>query len=152
MWDTATGQEVIVLRAVASAFTLYFDLINLAEEDYRVQALRQREREHYPAPTGESIAEAVGLIKQRGLSSDQLASLLESLHIELVFTAHPTEAKRRTILSKLQRISVTLRVHQSADLLPREREQSLASMRAEITALWLTARRAVKRQVDRGRR
>lgn len=43
MWDTATGQEVIVLRAVASAFTLYFDLINLAEEDYRVQALRQRE-------------------------------------------------------------------------------------------------------------
>lgn len=81
MWDTATGQEVIVLRAVASAFTLYFDLINLAEEDYRVQALRQREREHYPAPTGESIAEAVGLIKQRGLPSDQLASFVrESPH------------------------------------------------------------------------
>jgi len=56
-------------------------LINLAEEDYRVQALRQREREHYPAPTGESIAEAVGLIKQRGLPSDQLASFVrESPH------------------------------------------------------------------------
>jgi phosphoenolpyruvate carboxylase len=127
-------------RAVASAFTLYFDLINLAEEDYRVQALRQREREHYPAPTSDSIAEAVSLIKQRGLSSDQVASLLKDLHIELVFTAHPTEAKRRTILSKLQRISAMLRDHQSTDLLPREREQTLAALRAEITALWLTDR------------
>ena len=44
-------------RAVASAFTLYFDLANLAEETQRVYALREREREQDPAPTSESIRE-----------------------------------------------------------------------------------------------
>src|SRR5512136_948060 len=46
-------------RGVAAAFALYFDLVNVAEEDYRVRALRQRQRDHYPAPLGESIADAI---------------------------------------------------------------------------------------------
>src|SRR5512143_545604 len=46
-------------RAVASAFTLYFDLVNLAEERYRVRALRQRERNPSPAPLTESPARAL---------------------------------------------------------------------------------------------
>lgn len=53
-------------RAVASAFTLYFDLVNLAEETFRVEALRERERAQYPQPIGESIAEAVGRLKKQG--------------------------------------------------------------------------------------
>src|SRR5512136_1597336 len=57
-------------RAIASAFTLYFDLTNLAEEAYRVHTLRGREREQYPAPIDESIAAAIELLKQRGLASD----------------------------------------------------------------------------------
>ena len=127
-------------RAIAAAFTLYFDLVNLAEEDSRVQALRLREREQYPEPTGGSIAEAITLLKQRGVTANQLSALLHDLKIELVLTAHPTEAKRRTILSKLQRITETLRVLQVTDPLPREREMILASLRTEVTALWLTDR------------
>ncbi len=137
--------EVAVLnansaRAIASAFTLYFDLVNLAEEDYRVQALRQREREHAPAPIGESIAEALSLFKQRGVTGPQMIALLHDLHIELVFTAHPTEARRRTILSKLQRVSTALHVLHSSELLPRERDERVSALRAEITSLWLTDR------------
>jgi len=132
-------------RAVASAFTLYFDLVNLAEEAYRVQALRQREREQHPAPIGESIAEAVALLKQRGVSRDRVAAVLQHLHIELVLTAHPTEAKRRTVLSKLQRIAETLHALQHPDPLPREREAYIAVLRSEITALWLTDRARTKR-------
>ncbi len=69
-----------------------------------------------------------------------MADLLRELRIELVLTAHPTEAKRRTVLSKLQRISDLLRHLQDADLLPRERMELLAGLQAEITALWLTDR------------
>ncbi|HTP07741.1 MAG TPA: phosphoenolpyruvate carboxylase, partial [Anaerolineae bacterium] len=125
-------------RGVAAAFTLYFDLVNVAEEDYRVQALRQRQREYYPEPIGESLADAIGQLKQRGVTSEQLAALLNQLHIELVLTAHPTEAKRRTILSKLQRVGQRLQQIDVNDPLPDEREDILNAVRAEITALWLT--------------
>ncbi len=125
-------------RGVAAAFTLYFDLINVAEEDYRVQALRQRQRELHPNPVDESIADAIGQLKARGLTREQMAAVLNQLHIELVLTAHPTEAKRRTILSKLQRVGQGLRRLDATDLLPHEREEVLNALRAEITALWLT--------------
>jgi phosphoenolpyruvate carboxylase len=127
-------------RATASAFAVYFDLINLAEEVHRIQALRARERAQYPAPIGESIGEAIARLQARGVTSERMAKLLRELRIELVLTAHPTEAKRRTVLSKLQRISDLLRHLQDADLLPRERTELMAGLQAEITALWLTDR------------
>ena len=127
-------------RATASAFAVYFDLINLAEEVHRIQALRARERAQYPAPIGESIGEAIARLRARGVTTERMAKLLRELRIELVLTAHPTEAKRRTVLSKLQRISDLLRHLQDADLLPRERTELSAGLQAEITALWLTDR------------
>ncbi len=127
-------------RAVAAAFAVYFDLVNMAEDEYRVRTLRQRERERHPAPIGESVAEAVRLLKSRGVTPGQMAGLLRRLRVELVLTAHPTEAKRRTILGKLQRIARILRALTGPDLLPREREAALVSLRAEVTALWLTDR------------
>lgn len=127
-------------RAVAAAFTLYFDLVNLAEESYRVVSLRRREAELHPAPINESIGEAVAALKQRGVTVEQLKPVLENLHIELVLTAHPTESRRRTILSKLQRIAQAAGRLQAADSLPRERRDILDALRAEITSLWLTDR------------
>lgn len=128
------------MRSVASAFTVYFDLVNLAEEVFRVQAVRERERELDPAPIDESIASAIASLKQLGVSAEAMAVLLGDLHVELVLTAHPTEAKRRTILSKLRRISEDVRGLNNLDLLPREHAALLADLRAEITELWLTDR------------
>ncbi|HEX7589250.1 MAG TPA: phosphoenolpyruvate carboxylase [Anaerolineae bacterium] len=132
-------------RAVASAFTLYFDLANLAEEAQRVDALRQRQREQYPVPIDESIGDAIAALKRKGIPSAQMAHLLRDLHIELVLTAHPTEAKRRTILAKLQRISQIIHALNNTNPLPREREDYYAAMRAEITSLWLTHRARTRR-------
>ena len=126
--------------ATASAFAVYFDLVNLAEEEHRIQALRSREAAVYPGAIGESIGEAVGLLKDRGFTSGQMAALLARLRLELVLTAHPTEAKRRTVLSKLQRLSEVLRRLHDPALLPRERAAEVEALRAEITALWLTDR------------
>jgi len=126
--------------AIASAFTLYFDLINIAEESERISALRQRERAQFPKPTGESVGQTIGLLKERGVTPEQLQRLLDTLRIELVLTAHPTEAKRRTILSKLERISKDVELIRQGNLLPREEEAALDEIRSEITALWLTDR------------
>lgn len=139
------GREVAALsvdaaRAMALAFTLYFDLVNLAEEVHRVLTLRERERAWFPAPIAESVGEAIALLKARGVTAEQMAAMLAELRVELVLTAHPTEAKRRTVLSKLQRIREALLVLHGADVVPRERTAALATLRAEITALWLTGR------------
>src|SRR6266850_8382456 len=138
--EAVTSLPVETARATASAFAVYFDLVNLAEEGHRIQALRDRELALHPAPIGESIGEAVGLLKTSGFTSEQMAALLGTLRVELVLTAHPTEAKRRTILSKLQRLSEVLRRLHDPDLLPRERAAEVTTLRAEITSLWLTNR------------
>lgn len=127
-------------RAVASAFALYFDLVNLAEEYYRLDILRQQERESYPHPLRESIGDAVAQLKAQGTTVDQMAGLLQSLDIELVLTAHPTEAKRRTILSKIARMTDLMNSLDQPDLLPREVEAIHEQLRAEITLIWLTDR------------
>jgi phosphoenolpyruvate carboxylase len=127
-------------RATASAFAVYFDLVNLAEEAERVRALRERERVSHPTPAGESVGDAIARLRGRGVSANEMARLLRRLRIELVLTAHPTEAKRRTVLSKLQRIAEILGRLRSSDLLPREREDVEGVLRAEITSLWLTDR------------
>jgi phosphoenolpyruvate carboxylase len=127
-------------RATASAFAVYFDLVNLAEESHRIAALRERDRAWHPAPIGESLGDAVAQLRAQGVTTEAMAALLATLKVELVLTAHPTEAKRRTVLSKLQRIAGTLRRLQHLDLLPRERQAAVDALRAEVTALWLTDR------------
>jgi len=127
-------------RVIATAFCLYFDLINLAEEQNRVRVVRQQERERSPAPVRESIAEAISLLKGEGTSPEEMAILLNELSIELVMTAHPTEAKRRTILSKMSRVAGVLQLLAQPDLLPREELALRDDLHAEVTALWLTER------------
>ena len=127
-------------RVVAASFAAYFDLINLAEENHRVTLLRQHEDEKYPEPMSESIGDAFAILKKRGVGVEQISDLLENLSIELVLTAHPTEARRRTILSKMERVALFLqRLNQNA-LSLREKDALINSLRGEISALWLTDR------------
>jgi phosphoenolpyruvate carboxylase len=125
---------------IACAFALYFDLVNTAEDNSRMNVLRKEALEKAPEPVHDSIDEAVQLLKASGLTREQLVKLLESLHIELVLTAHPTEARRRTVLSKIARIAEALRALDAGQLLPREEERCLQVLHNEITTLWLTDR------------
>lgn len=123
---------------VARSFAIYFELVNLAEEQHRVWRLRERERKVHPLPLEESIPAAIATLRQYGLDEFEMTALLQKLHIELVFTAHPTQAKRRTILSKLRRIAQALTDLQQRDLLPAERQDILSQITAEITTFWVT--------------
>ncbi len=126
-------------KVLARAFTAYFELINIAEANHRVRVTRQRERNEDPRPLNKSIALAIQELRDSGVEQFEIERLLERLKIELVFTAHPTEAKRRTILSKLQRIGRLLKVSERSTLLPREEREIERQLHAEITNLWLTA-------------
>jgi phosphoenolpyruvate carboxylase len=108
--DLIQSLPVALARAVVKAFAGYFQLASLAEEQARVRVLRQRARSTQKSgePVDESMAEAIGLLKQKGLGHEEMQQLLDGLFIMPVFTAHPTEAKRRTVLAKLDRIGATL--------------------------------------------
>lgn len=127
-------------RVVAAAFAAYFDLVNLAEEDHRVQLLRQRENDKFPDPVDESIGEAIAFLKQNGVSAEEMSALMESLSIELVLTAHPTEARRRTILSKTERIATQLSLLGHNGLYSYEKQSAVDALQSAISALWLTDR------------
>ncbi|MCB0101959.1 MAG: phosphoenolpyruvate carboxylase [Anaerolineales bacterium] len=127
-------------RVLAASFAAYFDLVNLVEEDHRVQILRQRESEVFPESNNESIGEAFAILKEQGVTPGQIKTLMENLSIELVLTAHPTEARRRTILSKTERIASLLAELSQNENYPRERQATIHALRAVISALWLTDR------------
>ena len=109
-------------RATASAFAVYFDLVNLAEEVHRILALRARERSRIRRRSASRSARRSAGLAARGTSAAADGGAAGALRVELVLTAHPTEAKRRTVLSKLQRIAEALRRLVDPELLPRERE------------------------------
>ena len=132
--------DIDAARAISAAFTTYFDLVNIAEEYQRVQQLREREIQRSPQPVDESVGDAIVTLKNDGVSQEQLQSLLDHLFIELVLTAHPTEARRRTVTSKIQRIARWLELIADEDQTPSERENTRAAIRAEIASLWLTDR------------
>ena len=132
--------DVNAARAVSAAFTTYFDLVNLAEEYQRVQQLRERESMLSPQPVNESVGDAIATLQKEGVTSQQLQSLLDELFIELVLTAHPTEARRRTVTSKVQRVAQLLSDISSHRFTPREREKLRAAIHAEVASLWLTDR------------
>lgn len=132
--------DLATLELIALAFTAYFDLVNLAEEQHRVRVLRARERSLSDRARDESLARALQEFRAQNIPPKRVAALLKRLHVELVFTAHPTEAKRRTILSKLERMAKYLYELDRADLVPQERADYQNKLRAEIHALWLTDR------------
>ncbi len=138
--DESSSLSVEEARAVASAFATYFDLVNLAEEKQRAQILHQQEKQAGTKPTKESIGEAIATLKADGVTEEQMSALLENLSIELVLTAHPTEARRRTVFSKLERISQLIKQLDNIDLSPHERNSLTQSLRGEISSLWLTDR------------
>lgn len=125
--------------AVATAFTIYFDLVNLAEEQYRIRVIQKRRQENFPEPIDGSIGQAVKRLYEAGVDRRQIEQILNHLNIELVLTAHPTEAKRRTILSKLQKISAEIDSLFAGAAVDHQL-QIQDVLDAQITAMWLTRR------------
>jgi len=142
------------LRIVVQAFTIFLDLVNLAEDRQRVRVLNNRKRKSHPNGYSESIHEAIERLKQSGKSSTSVQQFLAQLQIELVFTAHPTEAKRRAVRSKLRRIRELLEALDTEQL-PTVHERTLQLIRVELAKLWQTdfirpSRPTVMQEVERG--
>jgi len=112
---------------VARAFTVYFHLANLAEELQRIRTLRSRDTG--AEPLRDSIAEALSRVQPD----------LDGLRVYPVFTAHPTEARRRAVTSSLRRVAGHLATLDDPRLGASLRAEELRELREEVDLLWRTS-------------
>ncbi len=120
---------------VVRAFSVYFVLINAAYEVHRIR----RQRAHVfqnDKPQKGSLAEAINLLKNENLSRKEVEEIFEAIDIIPVFTAHPTEATRQTILRKILLISELLIRKETLKLTPKELIEINTQLQTEITLLW----------------
>jgi len=123
---------------ILKAFTSWFYLVNLAEVRQRVRVLRKRklQAEVTGVAMDETILAAMRQLRDMGKTPGDIQKLLDNLLISPVFTAHPTESQRRTILEILRTIDELLESLDKTDLLPSERARMEEQIHDQIILLW----------------
>ncbi|WP_425411868.1 phosphoenolpyruvate carboxylase [Microbacterium ginsengisoli] len=132
----ADGFTVARADEVARAFTCYFHLVNLAEEHQRVRVLRQR------AARDEESADSVTVALERlagEVGDDTALQRLHQMRFHPVFTAHPTEARRRAISTSIRRLSGLLDDYDAAEDGGPAQRRAERRMLEEVDTLWRTA-------------
>jgi phosphoenolpyruvate carboxylase len=133
--ETLAGLSPEEEDVVARAFTTYFELINLAEERQRVREIREGAHE---GTLEDSVHAAVEELASRDLSAGTVESILDDVLIQPTFTAHPTEARRKTVKAKLRAVSARLRELDEHRLTDPEEQAVERDLEAEVTSLWQT--------------
>lgn len=121
---------------VIRAFAIYFQLVNIAEQNHRVRRHRFYRRSEAGVVQPFSIEHAVQELKEKGMTAEQVEKALPFLSLELVITAHPTEAMRRTTLDIHHRIAELMMKLDHPYTTETEREEIRRNLLGEVTALW----------------
>ncbi|AWB46096.1 phosphoenolpyruvate carboxylase [Paenibacillus sp. CAA11] len=130
--------EPEIRHQVIRAFAIYFQLVNIAEQNHRIRRKRDYERSAGEAVQQGSIEASVKDLKERGFTYEEVQDILQGMSLELVMTAHPTEAMRRAILDIHKRIADDVMMLDNPTLTFREREQLREKLLNEVITLWQT--------------
>ena len=123
---------------VARAFAHFLSLANVAEQHHRIRRRRAYQRDPNSLPQRGSCDDAFRRLIEAGISPDDLHRAVSSVDVELVFTAHPTEISRRTVVQKYNRIARALADGDRTDLTIPEEDARIATLRQEIAGNWGT--------------
>ena len=119
------------------AFSTYFRVVNLAESVHRIRRRRDHLR-RAERPQAGSLRDTLRALRRGGLSRAALRRLLDRMTIELVFTAHPSEATRRSLLQNEQRIARSLVDRLDPSRTPPEEHAAMERIRSEVVTAWQT--------------
>lgn len=127
------------LILIIRAFNLYFSLVNLAEEEHQFHERKSQLKSDGPLWMG-SFLNTIGEFKQEGLTAEEVEKLINELDYMPVFTAHPTESKRRAVMDNLRRIFLTLGELNEAENYqnPYAQEKVIQKLQYQIQVLWKT--------------
>ncbi len=130
--------NVTQAHQMAKAFAIYFELTNLAETNHRKRRRRAAQTSTELLAQPGSFLGTLRRMRDDSITQQQALEWLKKIEVILVFTAHPTEVARRTVLFKRQRIASELEQLDRLPLTERESERHEQAIIAEITALWQT--------------
>jgi phosphoenolpyruvate carboxylase len=147
LYELLTGLDPAFAAEVARAFSAYFALVNMAERVHRIRRRREYLKTGEPQPG--SLDDVMRRVRDAGVTLEHVMSQLGRMLVEPVLTAHPTEAIRRTILAKEQRVArILVDLFERTDPTPQETAALEGQLRDEITLMWQTAEHAgVRRTV-----
>ncbi len=120
------------------AFATYFQVVNIAERVHRIRRRREYQLSG-AAPQPDGLHDVLRRLRAAGVEADELRAWLDRLDVEPVFTAHPTEAVRRSLLDKEQEIVRALLDDLTGPRTRAERARDWARLRMALTACWQTA-------------
>jgi phosphoenolpyruvate carboxylase len=126
-----------ILNPVVRAFNTYFSLSNIVEEEFQHQQRREQVRSGAPLWRG-SFDETLRSLHAAGVTVSQLQTLLNQISFMPVFTAHPTEAKRRVLLRTQRQIFLTNLQLDNPALNALQQQEVLEELRGELQILWHT--------------
>ena len=123
---------------ILKAFSTYFQLVNLAEEHERIRILHDRAEQAFADQVSmrETIPAAIEVLKRESFDADQVEAMLENMLIMPVFTAHPTESRRRTTRQILEHLSEFLSELRSGGTYQYQHPNIIEKLRDAITLLW----------------
>jgi phosphoenolpyruvate carboxylase len=132
------GRPPALARDLARAFSIWFQVVNLAETVHRIRRRRDYFVKDSQRPQPGGVEDALAQLKHEGVTLEDALALVGSLHIEPVFAAHATESTRRTLLVKQQRIAQLLLDRLDPTLTPQETRSIWSTIRVELTTAWQT--------------
>jgi phosphoenolpyruvate carboxylase len=130
--------SVVKAHQMTKAFAIYFELTNLAETNHRKRRRRAAQSSVEVLAQPGSFLGTLRRMRDAGIGEKQAREWLNKIEVILVFTAHPTEVARRTVLFKRQRIAEELEQLDRLPLTEREAEKHEQAILTEITSLWQT--------------
>jgi phosphoenolpyruvate carboxylase len=136
--ESAAGIPDHLIEHALQVIGIWLQLMNIAEENASIRNRRQIEKEGGPDEVIGSFAHALAQSAAAGVAPETVERVLAHLDVGPTITAHPTEAKRVTVLEIHRRIYLKLFELESPRWTPREREALLSSIKNEIDLLWLT--------------
>lgn len=135
---SASGIPPHLIEHALQVIGIWLQLMNIAEENASMRNRREIEKVGGPDEVIGSFSHALAQIAAANVPPETVAEVLQTLDVGPTITAHPTEAKRVTVLEIHRRIYLKLYELESPRWTPREREGLLRSLKTEIDLLWLT--------------
>ncbi len=124
---------------VIRAFTVYFHLVNTAEQYHRIRRRRAHETSSTRVAQRGSLEALIQFLEKNQLDAHAVQHLLDQMNINLVFTAHPTEATRRSLITKSRHLASLLEAHDQAEqMTPKEQKKWQQELTGTIDLLWRT--------------
>jgi phosphoenolpyruvate carboxylase len=148
--EAASGIPDHLMEHALQVIGIWLQLMNIAEENASIRNRREIERQGGPDQVIGSFSHALAQAAANNVPPETVAAVLQKLDVGPTITAHPTEAKRVTVLEIHRRIYLKLMELESPRWTPRERDGLLAALKGEIDLLWLTGEVRIEKPTVEG--